>query len=674
MAKEYRNKAAARIGATALMVLLVGVPAVHAQWQEVARNLLSPETQRVGALRFAGGEAWAGTNGLYYSKDTGSTWQPVTSFPSYSGISDIAIYDSLHVLVSTHSDGLFLTTDGGRNWTNYQPGGGGRFQQSEFTQVAFNGSTSVLHALQYNSGMLYTSINGGVSWQAAAPTSSFYSNGSLCFAIARDKTIYVLSYIGGQGWINHSTDEGQSWSGDSNPTDGDCNTLAADSCSNERLYLTNENTVARTGDAARIDLTADAGASWQTISSMPLDYYNGSLASTARVLYVGTVPNSGDGIDRSTDSGMTWQNIGGPTEQYDTRSLAVVSDNIVLALDANGNIWRTLNSGGKPISLPNQFSATPSALFQTDTISCDSLTRTVNFASGGCSPLSVAGVRITGPDSASFRAGNLSLDSVSVTLYGRTEGAQQAQLLLTLDNGTNDTVALSGYVNTTPSVLSITSANVQTDTLGATVAVPITVNGLVKPETIDLVLHYSGSLDYLGSFSLSGTKLDVSGGQYPGRSMLHIINAIPGRIAGYAEFRVFDDSDQASYATFDSLTVLTAISPCEYSLPAAITSTITTVSGCGIPILSQLIHFGQTPLLSIVPNPTANNVRISSSLDLGNTTIAIYDMLGTLRNETEVTVRKFEPMELALPDADGVYTVAIESAAGAYLLRVIKQR
>ncbi len=69
-----------------------------------------------------------------------------------------------------------------------------------------------------------------------------------------------------------------------------------DSCNNRKLYLINENTVQRSGNEARIDMTSDAGATWQTLSEVPLNFYNGSIASSGNVLYVGTVPNGGNGV------------------------------------------------------------------------------------------------------------------------------------------------------------------------------------------------------------------------------------------------------------------------------------------------------------------------------------------------------------------------------------------
>jgi len=345
---------------------------------------------------------------------------------------------------------------------------------------------------------------------------------------------------------------------------------------------------------------------------------------------------------------------------------------LILALDNGASDTVTL--AGYVNRPPDILSASPAILFATDSISCDSVTHSISFSRNGCSPPSISSYSIIGPDSASFVASNLSYDSILVTLRGIKQGNQNAKLVLTLDNGSNDTVSLAGYVNLQPNALSLSTADAKTATLGATVAVPITISGLAHPEDVDLVLHYDGSVDYLGSFSPSGAKLDVPGGEWLGRSMLHISGAAPGVIAGYAKFTAWNDSNTNAHATFDSLNVLTAISPCEYSLPEAATSTISTPTGCAIPLLSQLVHLGKVPVFRVVPNPSDGNVSISSSIDLGAVTIVIYDILGTERSRFEEPMVGNAPVTLPLPDADGIYTIVLNSTTGTNVLRVARRR
>ncbi|HEY3874105.1 MAG TPA: hypothetical protein VGM92_01390, partial [Candidatus Kapabacteria bacterium] len=280
-----------RIAWLALLVFFAAANGARAQWVKVAPNLLPPEAQYTGVIRFHGGVAWAGstppsggTPVLFYSKDTGRTWNPVLSFPTlqyWNRISDIAIFDSLHVLVSLiQTPAIYLTTDGGKTWKNIQPIFGATTQSSYIVQASFNGSADTMHVLEEEPNLsLLTSFDGGATWTQNTPTSTLQSE-PLCFAIGTDHSIYVFSFsvpVGsqsGQGWINKSTDMGKTWSANSSNTFSDCNSLAVDSCDVNRLYLVNENIVApallnNSDYQSRIEMTTDAGATWQTVSAHP---------------------------------------------------------------------------------------------------------------------------------------------------------------------------------------------------------------------------------------------------------------------------------------------------------------------------------------------------------------------------------------------------------------------
>jgi hypothetical protein len=142
-------------------------------------------------------------------------------------------------------------------------------------------------------------------------------------------------------------------------------------------------------------------------------------------------------------------------------------------------------------------------------------------------------------------------------------------------------------------------------------------------------------------------------------------------IAGYARFTVFADSVARPQVTFDSLDVLSAVSPCEYTLPAPATSIITPPSGCGTTILSRFIEDSDRLILSIRPNPTMGDVELTSSLDLGNAEVEIYNVLGVKRADLWVTLSKDAPALLSMPDGAGIYYVRVNSTAGVRSMNVI---
>ena len=692
------------------MLLLLCAGSIQAQWQDAASNLLPPPTQHVGALRARGAVAWAGTTALYYSNDTGATWHESLTFPSYAGIMDIAIYDSLYVLVGTEGDGLYLTTDAGQTWTNMSPD----YSSSQlwYTQVAFDGSDSVLLALSYNSSTLYTSTNQGGTWTASQTTFSG-STGSLCFAIAADKTIYVESYTGGTGWVNKSTDMGQTWLSDGGPTDGDSNTLTADSCDAGRLYLVNENVVAQSTNLesdhnARLELTMNGGTTWRAISVEPLDYYSGAMATTWNVLYLGTVSDGANaGTERSTDSGETWQNIGGPSEEFDTRTIAAVNNNTVLVLDPSGSIWRTTNSGGLPVSLPEGGSlrtlvlaSQPVGLEQTacGTSALESIPVDIvgcGMPSGRLDSLWVTGspaFQIAGGGQGGSTAPRAlsAIDSIVIE-YSSMNSKDSAELHLRYDLG-------SGSKDTTIQLLGTSSPLLQTPSK----------------------LHREAASAYSGAQASLELAIDLNpainlDSLWPFIAGIHGTYRWDSTVAGYVSYAPPAGWALKSFtaggdtATFDIQKLSSAIATSPLDLGTAVfqptinqlATTWVTLPRLGIAVGGQDIgvcvtdnednhwavkdlgapsgvYDSPAPLMSeefhVYPNPSDGNVWITSSQDIGEVTIVIYDMLGAERSRWEGKIGGNTPVLLTLPESDGVYTLVVHSTAGMDNLRVVRHR
>ncbi len=661
----------------ALLLLSVAAGGVRGQWRIVARNVVGSNFDGLGGcvIHSTNGVLWVGGHSVAFSTDTGKTWTnigvPIQIGGGTGDLTDLAFanMDTGVVEEFVTGGGLLLTTNQGGTWNNIlrSPFGVG---------IAYERTKPILHFLgQFPPDMCNTSDNGNTWTYGSIVPSAQYADQANAFAIANDGTMYAVSgYKSLDCHLYLSLDSAHTWQPTAPLLQWDSYSLSTDSCDESRLYLVNEQYVDwATPHVSQILVSSDRGASWASTISQPTLFFSGSFTSAPHSQYAGTINN---GILRLTDQGVTWNSIGGPNCPVDCRNLCAINDNIIFVFDAEDNLWATFNSGGDSIlesSFIATFSASPSTLFVTDTISCDSLTRSVIFSRTGCSPPSVTSYSVIGTDSESFEASNFNSDSISITLNRIKLGNNLAQLVLLLDNGASDTVTLSGYVGSLTSVLTLSTQSVQTDTLGATIAVPITLNGLERAENVDLVMHYDGSVDYLGSFSPSGVQLDVPDEQWAGRSELSITGATSGAVMGYAKFNVFNDSNEAAHATFDSVNILTQTSACEYSMPAPDTSTITTLSGCAIPILSQLIHLGIDPVLSIVPNPANGNVWISSNADLGAVTIEIYDMLGTEQSEVSGQINANEPMELQLPERSGVFNILVHSLSGTRTLRVVRQ-
>jgi len=215
------------------------------------------------------------------------------------------------------------------------------------------------------------------------------------------------------------------------------------------------------------------------------------------------------------------------------------------------------------------------------------------------------------------------------------------------------------------------TADQKTDTLGGTVAVPISVNGLMRPQDVEMAIHYNTQLIYKGTFSLANVKLDIPFESWSGRSKIHIPEANSATVLAYAYFDVFSDSQKIT-VSFDSLRA--AITSCSNLLSTSATSVITPLSGCGIVTVNSFLRDSSFPGLTMFPNPASGDIALISSADLGEVNIVIYDMLGIKQSEKIMTIRKNSPAKLSLPDANGVYHVMVNTRSKIYNLRVVVQK
>ncbi len=635
---------------------------IHAQWRIVAPNLI-PSQNLGNAMCFRDGVVWIAADKLYKSLDTGLTWTEVNN--NIGMVHDVDFIDSLHGIISSVSE-TYLTSNGGDSLRSLG------FESGAYSGCFGKDSLTIGLAEIFGSGTLAVSTDGGITWiHHAASGQGFCVRRSWESSPAKG-TLFFYEGSKAGGALTWTNDEGVTWSYGVSSIDWDSYSFAPDSCDPNRIYVSHEDAAKPTDVFSKIYLTTDLGNSWLVVAQNLEPYFSGSVAAGKQSVYCPTVAN---GIFRSLDKGLTWKSIGGPSVTWDTRLISAINDNIIIAADTLGNIWRTNNSGGDSVTLqPGLGTLTLSthSLFSTDTLACgDSATGTIITQSFGCVPPFVASAQIVGGDSLSYRLISIGAGSITVLFEPADLGAHQSMLILTLGDGTTDTVALGGNSIGGNNPLTMSTADQKTDTIGATVSVPIQFNGLLRAENVDVVMHYTGDVVYDSSVDLLGAKIDIAGEEWQGRSMLHLTNVRSGVIAGYARFNVFSDSSSKPVVTFDSVQIQAA--GCKYQVPPPVSSTITPVQGCGTQLISELMTTGHVTL-SIHPNPSSGEVLLSSSLDLGDATVEIYDMLGTERSQTAVTLHANVPAQLALPQSDGMYTLRIRSAAGVFSERVIVRR
>src|SRR5579883_1957242 len=307
-------------------------------------------------------------------------------------------------------------------------------------------------------------------------------------------------------------------------------------------------------------------------------------------------------------------------------------------------------------------------------------TLTLHFRTIGCPFPFFASERITGTNASDYsivKGMSLPLtpeDSVVLSFLPPDTGWRTASYEFTLKSGKIITVPLSCY-GSPQHTLTFSPSNVSVQTLGDNLRLPIKIDGLTRPEDIELTLCYDPKMfAYQGSQDVAGVSVDVISEQWAGHSRLRFTNAT-SPLLGYANFTVWNDtSGHAEQISFDSLSVLTEIGPCQYAIPLHSFSTVTSPSGCGMGLLSDWLRFSQPPRFSVAPNPTNGNVALTSSLDLGPSAVAVYDMLGTERERITLDLKRNAPQLLELPRESGLYYVKILSLTGEKSIGVVVNR
>jgi len=323
-----------------------------AQWKKVANNLFFNDgyggSNIYGVLAFKDGTLLGGTRNLMLSLDTGQTWKTVLTTPSGNAVACIDFFDSANVLMVTNQY-LYISSDRGNTWSS-----------QAFTNASaacFAGSLSHIVLATYYA--MYVSTDGGVTFTKThdAPLLSFpityvkYRSNGLVIAL-EDHHLIV------------STDYGSTWTASNkylNVPKTDSWTFTFSPCdSSNQLLVANENGFGALGSMFS---TTDNGTTWQTMFQRTSPFLNGCITAYGNSLFLETVVGNllnFQGVFRSTDRGVTWDSIGGPsTYHQDSRMLAPINNNTILAIDNNGNLWRTDSAGGKPVVSPPPFFTKP---------------------------------------------------------------------------------------------------------------------------------------------------------------------------------------------------------------------------------------------------------------------------------------------------------------------------
>ncbi|HYM19384.1 MAG TPA: T9SS type A sorting domain-containing protein [Candidatus Kapabacteria bacterium] len=657
---------------TTVVVILTSLlcfGSVHAQWSEVATNLLGKQDYQMGAIFHRGGVAWAGSHQvIWMSADSGAHWS--LKFNENLGndyINDINFFDEKTGIFCTHNGDVFLTTDQGTSWKLIHSSRGavsGAFLANANTILVATGSGATVDATQ-DGGNTWTQVTLGNFVPCVKP---LLGNSALTLAGNDPIAIYK------------TTDAGLSWTPTAGKIGFDTYSFDVVPCEGDHIVAVNEACNVSHNQLTQIFITNDGGNTWAVSNSQPLtakssSYFCGSVSMTTRAIFVQTTQN---GVLRSTDQGATWQNIGGPSAIFDTRLVFAISPNIILAADSNGSIWRTINSGGDSITNIKPYEGltiTPPDLFGGDTLTnCDSPVVGISrFRALLCSFPKIDTQFVSGPDSLDYaivkgiKDSLGSSDSIVLAFRPRGSGERNANYVLVLIDGTRIIVPLSGAGRNITFVEPV-SKSVTVDTIGGFAHVPIQLRGFVKKESLDLLLHYDPKLRYSGCYSLGGKRLDDPSVSWAGRSKIHLDTADLrlDTISANAVFTVFPDGDSCFAVSIDSLTILNPLAPCLYSIGDGVPVQVCPPRGCSIMTLTNFLLHRWRPKVYIMPNPSSGSLSLYSEKDIGNSSISVTNDLGNVVRSSEKNILAGENriLETGLPT--GHYIVTVSSADQSY--------
>jgi photosystem II stability/assembly factor-like uncharacterized protein len=382
-----------------ILITLITISASgFAQWQKTATNLLNGVSFG-GAITFKAGRAWAGTTRLFTSNDTGSTWLPVNSLTVSGQIVSIDFFDANYGIVVTYGGGCYLTTNGGVSWTL-------ALSQGSCLSGTFGATKDIIVVVGRAStrGHMYVSQNGGTSW-----TDNVVEVGGGTYHVATHKTgvICVLARNvspARRSFIYSSVNNGTSWTKGNLAVELDCYGFTFGSCTEDAIYVINE-AYNEPGDVQTEIFKADLmGNNSSQVYVNTDSYLTGSGSNSGEVIFVQTDAN---GILRSVDEGNTWTPIGGPGALWDSRCVHAVDQNVVIAIDDNGSLWKTVNCGGLLLPTNNNLSIIPPQTLVVNP--CSTMTAKAIISTAVCRNITITNKILTGSYASTFAINGSSL-------------------------------------------------------------------------------------------------------------------------------------------------------------------------------------------------------------------------------------------------------------------------
>ncbi len=288
---------------------------------------------------------------VFYSSNNGKSWNASIGV---TGICNSLVVSGKNILAGTSTNGIFLSTDNGANWTQINNGLPTNYWV--YSLAAFPNEIGGTNLLAGNNRGVYLSTDNGGSWNEADSGLTGIGNNSLA-------VIGNNIFAGTTSGIFLSTDDGSNWTSVNNGLSSysvlDAEALAV---SGTDFYAA----IVPYGDPPYgngICLSTDYGTNWTRLCSNAPGGGVASLAVGKNAagginLFAGT----GNGIFVSTNNGVIWNklNTGLPADSMLIKSIAVAGSTILAATNYNNSTVILSTDFGAHWSDATEFTPFPS--------------------------------------------------------------------------------------------------------------------------------------------------------------------------------------------------------------------------------------------------------------------------------------------------------------------------
>jgi len=664
---------------------------VFAQWTNAAQNLLGSIAQANGAMTFKAGVVWAGSSSLWSSIDSGKKWVK-NSLSIQGAVMNIFFLDRMNGLVTSRYGFIYRTKDGGNTWDQVESLGSA-------TSAVFLDSPDHILVSEFQPGDVFYSNDAGVTWQGVGN-----NNWIREILPSINGKAYLLSGDWGPGeQIWKTADYGASWNEQPGQVNGDSWSFEVQGCNNSNMIIVNEgySVTAAYDGRSRIYVSSDEGQTWSAAMDNASKFFAGSVCLGPNTAFVPTVSEANAGIWRSTDHGKTWKNIGGPSASGDTRLIAAIDDNHVIASDINGSIWITQNSGGDYLTLVNYDGATAISLStinqQFNASSCEPVDSTIKLGIIGCSPVNgiLDSAWIVGSSNIKISTAGASPrtltinDSIAVQYSPTANAKDTAQLHLRYDLGSGVKDTIITIIGSSNSALISTPVRLHRE-VGVsyfgnldTLPLGVDVNSSVNLDSIWPFLH-----DISGTFSFDSSVVNFAAFFPPSgwtlTSIMNRGNAVDFGIhnissksprtpmdLGTAQFLPVYDKLQTSDVRLTSIVLdigKQSIAPCvtddedqHWSVKVLVADGVNSIGDAS-----------RTNSLSIYPNPAGDELFVQNS-NPEVVSISLYDAIGREVLSSNVSAASTQTLEMqSLPS--GSYVLVGHVGDGVIIRRISKIR